>query len=298
MSSVRELQHRIQSTRNIAKMTKALQMVASSKIYRAQMRMKQSRVYAERLNTLVKCLEIGQYKDTYRDIALLQQRPIQNIGVIVMSPDRTLCGALPGMLNRMTLDVTRAEQKRNTQHGHIPELHFIAVGKRGRDMLVRTNQHIVAEFTNYGSQPSIDDAIGIAKVALDAFLHGNLDLILLVYPQFVSLVNQTPVAMQLLPIQAPAPNEQVHQNKEYIYEPDANQIVEALLPRYINIKIYQALLETVASELAAQMLAMKSATDNANDLLKDLTLAMNKARQTTITTQILEVVAGANSLDE
>jgi len=173
----------------------------------------------------------------------------------------------------------------------------VAVGRKGRDFIIRTQQHLIAEFVNLGDRPSVGDASAIAEVAVDAFLKGEVDVVYLVYPRFVNTVSQVPTAVQLLPVQPPSVEEnQERKTVEYIYEPDASSIFEALLPRYVDVLVYQALLETIASFYSAQMVAMKNATDNANDLVQDLTLAYNKARQASITTQILEVVSGAGAL--
>ena len=160
------------------------------------------------------------------------------------------------------------------------------------DFVIRTQQTLLAEFTNYGDRPGLSDASAIAQVAVDAFQKGEVDAVYLVYARFVNTVSQQPTSVQLLPVQPPAKEENEEQKTvEYIYEPDARTIFEALLPRYVDVQVYQALLETVASFYSAQMVAMKNATDSAQDLVQDLTLTYNKARQSAITMQILEVVA-------
>ncbi len=160
---------------------------------------------------------------------------------------------------------------------------------------MRTQQLLVAEFTNLGDRPSINDATAIAQVAIDIFLKEEADVVYMVYPKFVNTVTQQPIAVQLLPVEQPKQEEGERTKIDYIYEPGPNEIYQALLPRYVDVLIYQALLETVASQLSAQMVAMKNATDNANELVQDLTLVYNKARQSAITTQILEVVSGAEA---
>jgi F-type H+-transporting ATPase subunit gamma len=296
MPSVRELRRRIRSVTNTAKITKAMQMVASSKMRRAQEQVQQSRPYAEQLRALVSRLANAAGEDIGEGVALLRQRPVRNIGLIVMTPDRGLAGALPSNINRKAMSTALEEQNKLAQQGPRPGISFVAVGRKGRDFIVRTQQHLLAEFTNYGDRPSITDATAIAEVAVDAFLKGEVDLVYLVYARFVNTVTQQPVAVQLLPVQPPKEEQTERQQVEYIYEPDARSIYEALIPRYVDVLVYQALLETVASFFSAQMVAMKNATDNANELIQDLTLTMNKARQASITTQILEVVAGAGAL--
>jgi len=172
----------------------------------------------------------------------------------------------------------------------------VTVGRKGREFVLRNQLHLIAEFTKYGDRPSLPDASAIAQVAVDAFLNGEVDVVYLVYAKFINTVSQLPTAVQLLPVQPPTEQEGESKTVEYIYEPDAASIYEALLPRYVNVQVYQALLETIASFYSAQMVAMKNATDNANELIQDLTLTYNKARQASITTEILEVVSGAEAL--
>lgn len=297
MPSTREIRRRIRSVKNIAQITRAQQMVASSRMRRTQERVQQARPYAERLRELVSHLTNAVSEDVGNEIDLLAQRPIRNVAYLVMSPDRGLCGALPSNINRKV--ATDALNRLNTlrQEGGEHRIDYIAVGRKGRDFITRTRQNLVAEFTNLGDRPSSNDASAIAQVAMELFLKREVDAVYLVYPKFVSTVAQQPVVVQLLPVQPPAHEETEHQRRvEYIYEPDPASIYRALLPRYVDILVYQAMLETIASEWSARMVAMKNATDSANDLLQDLTLTYNKARQTAITTQILEVVSGAEAL--
>lgn len=297
MPSTREIRRRIRSVKNTAQITKALQLVASSKMRRAQERVEQSRPYADQLRALVSRLANVTGVDVGSEVALLRQRPVRTIGILAITPDSGFSGALPSNVNRKVIATARDEQQRLAEQGERPGIDFIAVGRKGRDYLVRTQQHLLAEFTNYGDNPKIDDATAIAQVAVDAFLKGEVDIVYLVYAKFVNTVTQQPTAVQLLPVQPPAQEQGSVQreNLEYIYEPDAQSIYQALLPRYVDIQVYQALLEAVASFQSARMVAMKNATDNANELIQDLTLTYNKARQASITTQILEIVAGANA---
>lgn len=294
MASIRDLRRRVKSVKNTAQITKAMQMVASSKMRRAQERVQRSRPYSEQLRGLVSRLANATGEDIGGGVALLTQRPVRRIGYIVISPDGGLCGALPSNINRKVATSALAEQTRLAQQSERPSTDYIAVGRKGRDFIVRTQQHLLAEFVNYGDRPSLNDASAIAQVATDAFLKEEVDLVYLVYAKFVNTVTQVPTVVQLLPVQPPEQEESERTTIEYIYEPDARSLFEALLPRYVDIQVYQALLETIASRYSAQMVAMKNATDNAKELLQDLTLTLNKARQTSITTQILEVVAGAS----
>ncbi len=296
MPSTREIRRRIRSVKNTAQITKALQLVASSKMRRAQERVEQSRPYAEQLRALVSRLANVTGADIGNEVALLRQRPVRTIGILAITPDSGFSGALPSNINRRVMATAHDEQRRLAEQGERPGISFIAVGRKGRDYLLRTQQHILAEFTNYGDNPNISDATAIAQVAVDAFLQGEVDIVYLVYAKFVNTMTQQPTAVQLLPVQPPAREPGAERESlEYIYEPDAQTIFQALLPRYVDIQVYQALLEAVASFQSARMVAMKNATDNANELIQDLTLTYNKARQAAITTQILEIVAGANA---
>jgi F-type H+-transporting ATPase subunit gamma len=296
MPSTREIRRRIRSVKNIAQVTRTMQMVASSKMRRAQEHVQQSRSYADQLRGLVSRLARVTGEDLGGEIALLKQRPVRRIGFVVITPDRGLCGALPSNINRKAAGTAIEEQRRFAEQGERPAVDYVAVGRKGRDFILRSQLHLIAEFTNYGDKPSLLDASAVAQVAVDAFLNGEMDVVYLVYAKFINIVSQQPIVVQLLPVQPPTEQEGESRTVEYIYEPDAASIYEALLPRYVNVQVYQALLETIASFYAAQMVAMKNATDNANELIQDLTLTYNKARQASITTQILEVVAGAQAL--
>lgn len=296
MPSTRAIRGRIRSVKNIAQITKALQMVASSKMRRAQERVEESRPYAEQLRALVSRLARVTGEDV-GNLALLRKRPVRNIGYVLITPDRGMSGALSSNINRKAYSSAQEQQQTLAGQGARPGLQYITVGRKGRDYVTRNQYHLMAEFTNYGDRPSLNDASAMAEVARDAFLKEEVDIVFLVYPKFVNTVTQVPTVVQLLPVQPPADEGDAgRESIEYIYEPDAASIFEALLPRYVNIQIYQALLETLASFYSAQMVAMKNATDNANELLQDLTLTYNKARQAAITTQILEIVGGAEAL--
>ena len=295
MPSTRAIRGRIRSVKNIAQITKALQMVASSKMRRAQERVEQSRPYAEQLRELVSRLARVTGEDI-DNLALLKQRPVRNIGYVLITPDRGMSGALPSNINRKAAASALEQQKTLAEQGIQPGIQYIAVGRKGRDFIMRNQFHLAAEFTNYGDRPSLLDASAIAQVATEAFVKEEVDVVYLIYAKFINTVTQQPTVVQLLPVQPPTDEGgSSSESIEYIYEPDAASIFEALLPRYVNVQVYQALLEMLASFYSAQMVAMKNATDNAKDLIQDLTLTYNKARQASITTQILEVVSGASA---
>jgi F-type H+-transporting ATPase subunit gamma len=293
MPSTREIRRRMRSIKNMAQITRAMQMVASSKMRRAQDRVQESRPYSEQLRGLVSRLARVAGEDVGDEAELLRRRPVRNIGYLLVTPDRGLSGALPSNINRKAASSALERGNELAEGGQRPGMHYIAVGRKGRDFVIRSQQQLIAEFTNFGDRPSMNDASAIAQVAMDAFLKEDVDVVYLVYPKFVNTVTQTPVVTQLLPVEPPSDQEDQQETVEYIYEPNPQEIFHALLPRYVDVLVYQALLETVASFYSAQMVAMKNATDSANDLLQDLTLTYNKARQASITTQILEVVAGS-----
>lgn len=297
MPSLRDIRRRIRSVKNTAQITKAMQMVASSKMRRAQEHVQQARPYADQLRDLVSRLARSSGEDVGEGVALLKERPIRNIGFIVLTPDRGLCGALPSNINRKAASTARDLQNELAERGERPQAEFIAVGRKGRDFVVRSQLQLIAEFTNYGDRPAMSDASAIARVAVDAFTKGEVDAVYIIYAKFVNTVTQSPISVQLLPVKPPTDEETTNQKRtvEYIYEPDPRTIYEALLPRYVDVLVYQALLETIASFYSAQMVAMKNATDSAQELVQDLTLTYNKARQAAITTQILEVVAGSTA---
>jgi len=291
MATAREIRRRIRSVRNVAQITRAVQMVASSKMRRAQERVVASRPYSDELMRLV--ARLAKQASEEEDLPLMTSRPVRRVGVVVISPDRGLAGGLPGNISRRVAQLA-TDLRREAGNSSLP-ISYVAVGRRGRDFLARTQQPLIAEFTNLGDQPAQADVRAIARAVSDAYLNGDVDRVLLVYPKFVSTVVQTPTVIQLLPVEPPEEAETNGPTPQYIYEPNAAEIFAALLPRYIETLIYQPLLENVASFYSAQMVAMKNATDNATDLVDDLTLTYNKARQTAITTQILEVVAGSNA---
>ena len=289
MASTREIRRRINSVRNVAQITRAVQLVASSKMRRAQERVIASRPYSAELVKLL--ARLASQAEGQEELPLLSSRTVRKIGIVLITPDRGLAGALSSNTNRRAIQLV-TEQRRELGNPNLP-VKFIAVGRKGRDFLARSHLDVLAEFIRLGDQPGQADVRAIARTVTDAYLNEDMDQVFLIYPKFVSTVVQQPAVVQLLPVQPPEGVEE-GPAPQYIFEPDATTIFAELLPRYIETQIYQPLLETVASFYSAQMVAMRNATDNATDLLGDLTLTYNKARQTAITTQILEVVAGAS----
>ncbi len=292
MPSTQAIRRRIRSARNVAQITRAVQLVASSRMRRAQERVAQSRPYAEQLQKLLS--RVATQADGLDDQPLMQAREVKRALIVLVTPDRGLAGALNSNTTKRAAEL--AKELTRQYSGVNLELSFLAIGRKGRDFLARNRQNIIAEFTQLGDQPKSADVRAIARTITDAYIGEQIDLAMLVYPKFVSMVAQTPTVTQLLPVQPPEASAERGATPEYIFEPDIASIFNELLPRYVETLIYQPLLETVASFYSAQMIAMKNATDSANDLLADLTLTYNKIRQTSITTQILEVVSGSEAL--
>lgn len=269
----------------MSQITRAMEMVAASKMRRAQDRVTASRPYSERLREFIADLSSQQMDaEELQRYPLLADRPVENAGLILLTPDRGLTGALNGNLLRRGAQFIRQDVDVPTK--------VIAVGKKGRDFMARTNQDMIADFIGLGDAPSLDDIRPIAKIAIDEFLAGNVDSVHIVYPKFVNTLTQRPEAIQILPIEQP---ESQIEDVDYIFEPNAGTVLEEVLPRYIEVLLYQGVLETVASFYSAQMVAMRNATDNAKELAGDLDLSYNKARQAQITNEVAEIAAGANA---
>lgn len=292
MATIRQIKRRITSIQSTTKITNALQLVAASKMRRAQDRAVQAQPYAEKLRTVLAGLA-GESSDGDESLhPLLVERPAQSIAVLHITPDRGLCGGLNANMNRSAGNFVAM---------HNEPSHIIAVGKKGRDFFVRAHMHLLAEFTELGDYPSQADTLAIARVVIDDYLNGTVDRVYVSYPQFVSTAVQRPVVRQLLPIEPPsvenaAQAESLRQS--YIFEPSPKVVLERLLPRYIEMLIYEAVLQNAASFQSAQMVAMKNATDNALDIQKELTLTYNKVRQEQITKELLDIVGGAAALED
>lgn len=279
----------------MSQITRAMEMVAASKMRRAQDRVTSGRPYSERLREVLGDLASLQLDaDQLQAFPLLAQREITKTAAILITPDRGLSGALNTNILRRATRYIREESGDGS-----PE--FIAVGKKGRDFLVRTNQNVIAEFIRIGDRPTLDEVRPIAGIAIQEFLAGKVDAVHIVYPQFVNTLTQRPTVVQLLPIVRPDSDTSdidTSDAEDYIFEPNATTVLNALLPRYVEVLLYQSVLENVASFYSAQMVAMRNATDNAKELASDLDLALNKARQGQITNEVAEIAAGANAFRE
>lgn len=287
MASFREIRGRIRSIKNISQITRAMEMVAASRMRRAIQRVTATRPYTERINTVIANLAgLASQADDEQGFPLLDQRPIKNVAVILITPDKGLCGALNS-------NIVRRASRFILDEAGVP-VKVITVGKKGRDIMVRTRREVIAEFTALGDYPTLEQIAPIATVAVDDFIAGRVDAVYLIYTRFINTLTQRPEVQQLLPVQAPEGAEDT--KTDYIFEPDAGAVLNALLPRYVDQQVYRAILESIASEHSARMVAMRNATDNASDLVSELTLSLNKARQAKITSEVSEISAGAAAL--
>ena len=285
MANIRQIRRRIRSVQSTAKITKAMQMIAASKMRRAQQLTLAGRPYAEKLQGVLADLaaqpvEVGDVHP------LLQKREISHTLVVHITPDRGLCGGLNSNMNRTTGQFIVEQQD---------PVSVIAVGRKGRDFMVRYGRDVRAVFIDLGDRPGLAEALPIAYQIIDDYTSGQTDRVMIAYSQFVNTAVQRPVMQQLLPME-PASLE-VGQAVGYIYEPRSIEVLAALLPRFVEMQIYHAILESIASEQSARMVAMRNATDSANDMIDSLTLMMNKVRQETITKELLDIVGGVAALE-
>jgi F-type H+-transporting ATPase subunit gamma len=283
MPGTKEIRAKISSVKSTQKITKAMQMVATSKMRRAQERMKLARPYARRMLEVIG--HLTEANPDYRH-PFLVTREARAVGIIVISSDRGLAGALNANVFRETLKLIREWQ------GKDATVSLCLIGTKALNFFRRLTLPILANVTHLGDRPHVKDLIGTVKVMLDGYRTGQLDRLLLVNAQFVNTMTQKPVVQQLLPIEA-LDTEGLQEHWDYIYEPDAAGILDGLLMRYIESQVYRAAVENVASEMAARMVAMKAATDNAGKLINELQLIYNKARQAAITKELSEIVGGA-----
>jgi F-type H+-transporting ATPase subunit gamma len=270
-----------------------MELVAASRLRRAQMRVTAARPYAEAMRALM--AELGGLAPSGGEALhpLLVQREVHNVGVLLVTPDRGLAGALNTNIIRRGTEVILENERGDGQ-----SVQVVTVGRKGQDFLVRRGRPLLGTFTGIVDRVRYDDVIPIARVIMDSFVSGSVDRAVLVYPRFVSTLSQRPEVVQLLPIEPPeaAAEDQSRHRLDYIFEPDPQSILEQLLPRYIEVQIYQAILETAASFFSAQMVAMRNATDNANDLVESLSLTYNKVRQANITREVTEIASAAEAM--
>jgi F-type H+-transporting ATPase subunit gamma len=283
MAGAKEIRTKIRSVQNTQKITRAMEMVAASKMRKAQERMRAARPYAQKMRSVVAHVAAAslEYKHPF-----LIERDVKRVGYIVISSDRGLCGGLNNNLFRILI------ADMGKWHDSDVAMDFCTIGNKALMFFKRFGANIVSQATHLGDAPAIDDLIGTVKVMLDAYTNGTVDRLFVVYNDFVNSMNQTPVVEQLLP-REPSEEEEVKNRWDYIYEPDAKVVLDQLLTRYIEALVYQGVVENGASEQAARMVAMKAASDNAGDLIHELQLVYNKARQAAITQELSEIVGGA-----
>jgi len=284
MAGGKEITTKIRSIENTKKVTSALEMVSASKIRKSQDLMRATRPYARMIRRVMG--HLSKANPEYRHPFTVRREETKKVGYIIVSTDRGLCGGLNTNLFKLVLKSVNEWKNKDAQ------ISLVTLGKKASAFFKNINVEIAAHASGLGEKPQIEDLIGSIKVMLDAYREENVDLVYVVYNDFVNTMTQRPVLEQLLPLPE-TDDEEVRDVWDYIYEPDAEVLLDTVLTRYIEADVYQAVLENLASEHAARMIAMKNATDNAGDLIDELTLVFNKARQAAITQEISEIVGGA-----
>jgi len=289
MATQQDIKRRIASVNNTKKITKAMELVAGSRLRRAQARIEALRPYADRMQQLV--VDVAGNVGHVSDQPLLARRDVKSVAVIALTGDRGLAGAFNANIVRRSLEIARAEW------GEGRDVIWLAVGRRGASTLRFRRQSVTADYTGITDRPTYADAQAIARRVAELYEHGEVDRVVMVYNHFLSALSQRVDEVELLPVPEEAfTGEAVKLEGSFIFEPDERDILHDLIPTYLEVTIYRALLESTASEHGARMTAMRNASDNAVTLIDDLTLKMNRARQAEITQEILEVVAGADAL--
>jgi F-type H+-transporting ATPase subunit gamma len=284
MPGTKEIRVKIASVKSTQKITKAMQMVATSKMRRAQDRMRLARPYAEKIRSVIG--NLTQANPDYRSPFLQDRSEVKSVGVIVISSDRGLCGSLNVNIFKTALIAMRDWQAKGAK------ISMCLIGGKASAFFRRLPNPVLANTHGLGDQPHMKDLIGTVKVMLDAYKEGSIDRLLLVHSSFVNTMTQKPLAVQLLPVE-PIEGAGLQEHWDYIYEPSASDILDGVLMRYIEAQVYRGVVENVASEMAARMVAMGAASDNAGKLIGELQLIYNKARQAAITKELAEIVGGA-----
>jgi len=284
MAGGREIKSKIKSVQNTRKVTRALEMVSASKIRKAQERMKVSRPYARVMKQVIG--HLAQANSDYQHPYLVERQDVKRVGYIIVSSDRGLAGGLNNNLFRKLLVEFRKWHEQGV------EIDVVTIGQKASVFFRRIKVNMIGSVTHLGDQPKLENLVGVIKVMLDGYSAGNLDRVFVCYNDFVNTMTQRAAFDQLLPL-PPSETQVAKHDWDYIYEPDAESVLQHVLNRYIESLVYQAVLENVASEHAARMVAMKAASDNATKLIGTLNLVYNKARQAAITQEISEIVGGA-----
>jgi len=282
MANIRLIRRRIRTIQSTAKITKAMEMIATSKMRRAQERVLSGRPYAEKICQVLADLAAQSEGAVH---PLLERREVNRVEVVHITADRGLCGGLNTNMNRSTAGFILEQA--------IPTV-LITLGRKGRDFMLRYGREVRAEFTGISDRPALLDILPISRIVIDDYTNRFIDLVYLAYTQFITTMTQRPMLQQLLPVE-PARVERGYEI-EYIYEPSSKVVLAELLPRFVEMQVYHALLESIASEQSARMVAMRNATENANEIIQDLTLMYNKARQEMITKELLDITGGAEAL--
>ncbi len=285
MAGSKEIRTKIKSIKNTQKITRAMEMVAASKMRKAQERMSASRPYAEKIRNVIRHLAFAhpEYKHPY----LQDRAEVKRVGYIVISSDRGLCGGLNNNMFKLALQSMKEWQGKGVQ------IDFCTIGQKAAVFFKRLKGNMRASTMHLGDAPSVTDIIGSVKVMLDAYDNGEIDRLFLVHNEFVNTMTQAPRVHQLLPVAADEDDKDLKYHWDYIYEPDAKTVLDGLLVRYMESLVYQGVVDNAACEQSARMVAMKSASDNAGNIIGELQLAYNKARQAAITQEISEIVSGA-----
>ncbi|HLQ25630.1 MAG TPA: F0F1 ATP synthase subunit gamma [Acidiferrobacterales bacterium] len=283
MAAGKEIRNQIRSIQNTQKITRAMEMVAASKMRKAQERMRMARPYAEKIRAVIGHLHYAHPE--YRHPFLLE-RAARRAGIIVITSDRGLCGGLNTNVLKTTIGLMREWNEQKI------DIDVCTIGSKGFAFLKRVGAKIASHTSHLGDVPHVHDLIGVVKVMLDAYSVGQLDRVQVIYNRFINTMSQQPAVQQLLPLPAEE-QPQLKHHWDYLYEPEAREVVDELLTRYIETLVYHAVVENIASEQSARMVAMKSASDNAGKIIGDLKLKYNKARQAAITQELSEIVGGA-----
>ena len=286
MPSTKEIRGKIKSVQNTRKITKAMEMVAASKMRKAQERMRTARPYAEKIRRLAANLSHANVTE-FRHPFLIQKEAVKRVGLILVTTDKGLCGGLNTNILRHTVTAMKA-----WEGSGVEDIRVVAIGNKGLGFMQRIKANVVAQRTQLGDVPHLDQLIGPVRVLLDAYTAGEIDAVHLAYTRFINTMRQEPVIEQLLPLTGERLGAPEHA-WDYLYEPDPQSVIEELLVRYIEAIVYQAVAENMASEQSARMVAMKAASDNAGNVIKELQLVYNKSRQAAITKELAEIVGGA-----
>jgi F-type H+-transporting ATPase subunit gamma len=286
MAGSREIRNKIKSVQNTRKITKAMEMVAASKMRKAQERMRHARPYADKVRNIA--AHLANANPEYRHPFLVRRDTIKAAGVILVTTDKGLCGGLNTNVLRLVTQRMRELEKAGTK------LQVTAIGNKGLGFMQRIGAKVVSQITQLGDAPHLDKMIGPVKLQLDAYAAGEVDAVYIAYTRFINTMKQEPVVEQLLPLDPSKLQETSREYSwDYLYEPDAESVLNELLLRYVEAMVFQAVAENMASEQSARMVAMKSASDNAKKVIGDLQLSYNKARQAAITKELSEIVSGA-----